>query len=155
MPRNTPAHSHPRAASASARVEARASAREHSNEARASAREHSNNDQAPLRAIRPPRHDASTVPVASLEELAASLLVSPDDVPLEIEDLAPHFLFEATQSSMPSSAAPAGPPLVRGKDAALREDFFEQDEEHEGGRLREFERIWKHIISREMSSTEL
>lgn len=108
-----------------------------------------------LQAIRPPRHDASGVPVASLEELAASLLVSPDDVPLEIEDLAPHFLFEATQSSMPSSAAPAGPPMVHGKDAALREDFFEQEDGREGERLREFERIWKHIISREMVSTEL
>jgi hypothetical protein len=108
-----------------------------------------------VRALRPPRHDANTVPVASLEELAASLLISPDDVPLEIEDLAPHFLYEATQSSMPSSAAPAGPPLVHGKDAALREDFFEQDEEHQGEQLREFERIWKHIISRELVSTEL
>jgi hypothetical protein len=131
MPRNTHAQSHPRSGASDERAEM------------------------PLRAMRPPRHDANTVPMASLEELAASLLISPDDVPLEIEDLAPHFLFEATQSSMPSSAASAGPPTVYGKDAALQEAFFESDEEREGEQLREFERIWKHIISRELISTEL
>lgn len=105
-------------------------------------------------AIRPPRVESAT-PAASLEDLSHSLVVSPDDVPLEIEDLAPHFLFEATQSSMPSSAPiEAAPPPARGADAALREAFFDEGEQH-GEQLREFERIWKHIISRELVSTEL
>lgn len=90
----------------------------------------------------------------SLEELVAGLVVSPDDVPLETEDLAPHFLFEATQSAVPSSVPPLAAPIhAQGADAALREDFFEGAYDSE--RLREFERIWKHIISRELVSTEL
>jgi hypothetical protein len=111
--------------------------------------------QGELRTIKPPRPDNQAAPAESLEELAASLVVSPDDLPLEIEDLAPHFLFEATQSSMPSSVPLAGEPIVaRGPDAALREAFFDEA----GGdreQLREFERIWKHIINRELVSTEL
>jgi hypothetical protein len=110
------------------------------------------------RTIKPARHDGASLPTASLEELAASLLISPDDVALDVEDLAPHFLFEATQSSMPSSAPPPASPIIaRGADAALREAFFDADETRQSAseKLREFERIWKHIISRELVSTEL
>ncbi len=105
-----------------------------------------------LRALRPPRPEAD-LGSASLDELNASLC-SPDDVPVEIEDLAPHFLWEATQSRMPSRPAPALQPEAVGADAALREAFFE-GAGHEREQLREFERIWKHIISRELISTEL
>lgn len=116
---------------------------------------HRNSPARALHAMKPPRRDDAGLPAASLEELAASILISPDDVPLEIEDLAPHFLYEATQSSMPSSAPPSAAPIIaRGADAALREAFFE-DGASEDEKLREFERIWKHIISRELVSTEL
>jgi hypothetical protein len=107
------------------------------------------------RTIRPARAEGAGLPRLSLEDLSQSLVVSPDDVALEIEDLAPHFLFEATQSSMPSSVPPdVEPAVARGPDAALREAFFEEGD-HGGEKLREFERIWRHIISRELSSTEL
>lgn len=105
-----------------------------------------------LRALRPPKAE-SDLGSANLDELSASLR-SPDDVPVEIEDLATHFLWEATQSSIPSSPAPAAEPGAAGADAALREAFFD-DAGRERERLREFERIWKHIISRELVSTEL
>lgn len=106
------------------------------------------------RTLRPAPRDDPGASGYSLAELSASLPVSPDDVPLEVEDLAPHFLFEATQSSVPSSNPPA--PALTGAepDAALREAFFE-GHERELEQLREFERIWKHIIRRELVSTEL
>lgn len=103
----------------------------------------------PLRTLRPPRPDGA-LESGTLDALSASLR-SPDDVAVEIEDLAPHFLWEATQSDMPSSAVPALPD-VAGADAALREAFFDETGRE---RLREFERIWKHIISRELAATEL
>jgi hypothetical protein len=116
---------------------------------------HRNTHTRALHTIKPAHRAGGTLPVASLEELAASILVSPDDVSLEIEDLAPHFLYEATQSSMPSSAPPPSTPIAaQGPDAALREAFFEESQS-EREKLREFERIWKHIISRELISTEL
>jgi hypothetical protein len=107
------------------------------------------------RTIRPPRHDSAPPEGASLSELSESLVVSPDDVSLEIEDLASHFLFEATESDMKSSApAPAVVVHSQAEDSALREAFFEDDtNRHE--QLREFERIWKHILSRELVVTEL
>jgi hypothetical protein len=102
-----------------------------------------------LRAVRPSRPEGD-LESAAPDELSVSLC-SPDDVPIEIEDLASHFLWEATQSDMPR-AAPAALPDASGADAALREAFFEGTGRE---RLREFERIWKHIISRELVSTEL
>lgn len=105
----------------------------------------------PLRALRPPP-PGRDLDSAELDESSVQLR-SPDDVPIEIEDLAPHFLWEATQSDMPSEA-PARLPDASGADAALREAFFEEAG-RERDRLREFERIWKHIISRELVSTEL
>jgi len=104
-----------------------------------------------LRSLRPPPSESDLG--SSLDELSASLC-SPDDVPVEIEDLAAHFLWEATQSSMPSSPAPATEPGQSEADAELREAFFEESG-RQRERLREFERIWKHIISRELVSTEL
>jgi hypothetical protein len=105
--------------------------------------------------IRPARAEGAAMPLASLEDLSQSLVVSPDDVSLEVEDLAPHFLFEATQSSMPSSVPPAAESAAtRGPDAALREAFFDEGD-NDREKLREFERIWTHIIGRELSSTEL
>jgi hypothetical protein len=105
----------------------------------------------PLRALRTPRPEGD-LDSAELDESSVSLR-SPDDVSIEIEDLASHFLWEATQSDMPN-ATPAALPDASGADAALREAFFEETG-RERDRLREFERIWKHIISRELVSTEL
>jgi hypothetical protein len=88
---------------------------------------------------------------APLSELARSLC-GPDDVPLEIDDLAAHFLLEATQ------AAPSSLPPVRetarleseALEASLGEACFE-DEDGRAGQ-RSFERLWHEIISRELAT---
>ena len=84
-----------------------------------------------------------------LSELGRSLC-GPDDVPLEIDDLAAHFLLEATQAT-PSSLPPA--PRVRTEEleASLGEACFEDQDGRAGQQA--FERLWREIINRELSTT--
>jgi hypothetical protein len=108
----------------------------------------------PLLAIPPPpRHE---VMPRSLEALS-SAMISADDEPVETEDLAVHFLMEATQSSHP----PAPPCDDSAEDdcslfdsdapleACLGEDYF--DGAAGKGDVRGFERMWKEIIQRELA----
>jgi hypothetical protein len=101
-------------------------------------------------ALRPPIGDYGAA--ASLEELAKSA-VGPDDVALEIDDLAEHFLLEATQAT-PSSLPPPESPGLESEalEASLGEACFEGQDGRAGQRA--FERLWREIISRELAFGE-
>jgi hypothetical protein len=98
---------------------------------------------------------------AALEELAR-LAPGPDDLPLEVDDLAVHFLLEATQApstSPPPQAAEQAAELEseplepEALEASLGEACFEGQDGRTGQRA--FERLWREIISRELMSTGL
>ena len=84
--------------------------------------------------------------LSPLDELARSVC-GPDDVPLEIDDLAEHFLLEATQA--PPSSAPQPPSAALDTlEASMSEACFEGQDGRAGQRA--FERLWREIISREL-----
>jgi hypothetical protein len=90
---------------------------------------------------------------SALDELARSAC-GPDDMALEIDDLATHFLLEVTQttSSLPPEPDEAGLELEP-LEARLGEACFEEQDGRAAQRA--FERLWREIISRELSSTGL
>lgn len=101
-------------------------------------------------ALRPQMGEVGDAP---LDELSRTLC-GPDDVPLEIDDLAAHFLLEATQAA-PSTRPPEPEqsglsPLAL--EACLGEACFEELDGRAGQRL--FERLWREIISRELVTTD-
>lgn len=102
-----------------------------------------------VRALRPQIGEVGDAPP---DELSRSLC-GPDDVPLEIDDLAAHFLLEATQAA-PSSLPPEPEqaslaPLA--VEACLGEACFDDEDGRSGQRL--FERLWREIIHRELATT--
>lgn len=97
------------------------------------------------------RPQIGEVGATALDELA-NCLCGPDDLPLEIDELATHFLLEATQatSSLPPQREDASLELEP-LEARLGEACFEGQDGRAGQRA--FERLWREIISRELSST--
>jgi hypothetical protein len=97
------------------------------------------------------RPQIGEIGASALDEQANSLC-GPDDLPLEIDDLAAHFLQEATQttSSLPPAPEEAGLELEP-LEARMGEACFEGQDGLAGQRA--FERLWREILSRELSST--
>lgn len=103
------------------------------------------------RSTRTPHAELRQTPPRSLE--AQSPLLGPDDAALETEDLAEHFLFEATQSSPPPPHCErdGDEALFDGDadvEASLAAPFFDAEKPN----VRGFERMWNEIIDRELAA---
>jgi len=101
-----------------------------------------------VHALRPQIGEVGDADVGDSPDELSRSLCGPDDVPLEIDDLAAHFLLEATQaapSTRPPEAERAPAPDLL--EASLGEACFEGQDGEAGQRA--FERLWHAIISRE------
>jgi len=105
-----------------------------------------------MRRITQPRNDLRDVPPLSLESSSPAML-GPDDEAIETEDLASHFLMEATQSSHPPALRVEREErslfdLDASHESYLGESFFDASKPD----VRGFERMWNEIIHRELAA---
>jgi hypothetical protein len=100
------------------------------------------------------RPQIGEIGASALDELANSMC-GPDDMPVEIDELATHFLQEATQttSSLPPQPEEEASLELQPLEARLGEACFEEQDGRAAQRA--FERLWREIISRELESTGL
>jgi hypothetical protein len=101
-----------------------------------------------VRALRP---RSGMLVASSLEELSRQA-PGPDDVPLEVDDLAAHFLLEATQATPSSLPADDVQDELSEDEASVEASLgvacFDGVDDRRSQRA--FERLWHEIISREL-----
>jgi hypothetical protein len=99
------------------------------------------------------RPQIGEIGASALDELANSMC-GPDDMSVEIDELATHFLQEATQTTSSLPPEPEEATLeLQPLEARLGEACFEEQDGRAAQRA--FERLWREIISRELASTGL
>jgi hypothetical protein len=105
-------------------------------------------------ALRPQIGEVGETPLDELCKVSCG----PDDMALEIDDLAEHFLLEATQATATSrppqrEETSLGSESLETLEASLGTACFEGEDGRDGQRA--FERLWRSIIQRELATAEL